>query len=63
MIVSTFENRTAETPMRVDFFMSTAQTKGFIVAETLGMRDAVPALTRWITYCSRKEREKRQSRD
>lgn len=53
------ENRTAETPMRVDFFMSTAQTKGFIVAETLGMRDAVPALTRWITYCSRKEREKR----
>lgn len=53
------ENRTAETPMRVDFFMSTAQTKGFIVAETLGMRDAVPALTRWITYCSHKEREKR----
>lgn len=49
-------SRTAETPMRVDFYFATAMTKGFIVAETLGMKDAVPPLVRWINALSREQR-------
>lgn len=51
--------RTAETPMRVDFYFATAMTKGFIVAETLGMKDAVPPLVRWINALARDQRKRR----
>ncbi|WP_216378279.1 hypothetical protein [Arcanobacterium phocae] len=53
------QNRSAETPMRVDFFFATASKKGFIVAEMVGAKDSIPSLIKWINFLAR-ERRKQQ---
>lgn len=51
------EDRSAETPRRIDFYFASAGFEGFIVSEAIGMKDPVALLEKWIRNLSAKKRK------